>query len=197
MNDIEDIAGADQIARVLERLRPIVWPISRGFALRRKKDWAAVAMESSLHLSQLDILRVQRAFAEADLDWVYAVAFEALERAAPLLRVSVSVGGLTAFNRKCAQFNYVLCPPDMSSVIVCSASGDYLVVAGLQSFVETAVGKSAADACLEFIKFANDSALTREQNEYFSSLAGVLCNEYPRTPEGHVVMFPKPAGGDD
>jgi hypothetical protein len=195
MIELQEVSDPDEIARTVNQQRTLICPVSRDFSLLRRKDWTAVPVESSLHLSALDVRRIHLAFTDGGFEWVYAVALEALHHIAPLLRVSNSVEGLMAFNRKCAHFNYVLCPADMSSAVICSATGDYLMMAGPANFVETVVGKPLKDAVLEFRDFANDPALSPSQRDYFALLLTTVCDEYPETPEGRAVFLLKPTLG--
>jgi hypothetical protein len=193
MNDeaFEVVSNEVEIASVTEQLGLLAQPTPRGFTLARKDGWVAVPAESSLHLSEADRFRLQQAFAGSGFRWVYAVAFEKLEHIAPVLRVAASVAGLTAFNRQCAHLDYALCPADMSSIVLCCTTGDFLALAGRPEFVAAAAGKSLADARIAFDEFASDQTWSPKQRIYFSDLLTTLCDEYVSVSVGQSVVFPK------
>jgi len=191
MNDqyTNAVSDAEELARVQGRLRSVLWRTPEGLGLLRKSEWVAVPAESSLHLSETDRLRLRQAFEEAGFECVYAVALEDLDNVAALLRVAVSLSGLADFNHKCAHFNYALCPPDVSSLVICSATGDFLAFVGTPEFVETAVGQPVIRAFEAFEGFARDAAWTVEQKRYFLSLLETLHKTYPSLNDGQFVLL--------
>lgn len=188
---IDAISSVAETAGILSRLSEILRPMPRGFWLKKKAEWVAVPLERSMHLDIGLQRRMVAAFSATKIDTLYAVAFELQDSLVPAYRLQISAAGMAAFNNECGQFDYVLCPLDLSALVFCCASGDYLAAVGTPALVEAVAGAEARDLCIEFAEYAADSAWSSAEALFLSSLRSVLCDDYSSASDGSAVTFPK------
>lgn len=143
-----------------------------------------------MHLSPTLQHRLAEALASASPNHAYAAAFELRDSLVPVYRVQSSIEGIAAFNQECGQFDYVLFTSGLSALVLCSASGDYIMVAGAPPFVEAVTGSKLSEVRAAFHDYAEDPAFTSSERTFYLSLLAVLCETYPSIIEGSWVTFP-------
>ena len=189
MIPIFEATPAAEGASIFSRMSLVVQTAPRGFLLTKKADWAAAPFERSMHLTASFQQRLVRELTKMRFPFLYAVAFELRDSLTPAFRVAISDAGLAAFNHECGPFNYVLCPPDMSAVVLCSASGDYIVVAGRSSFIEALGGTDLGRVYESFRQGAEHPSRTPRERAFFLSLLSTLQEGYDSAEDGASVTF--------
>lgn len=189
------LSSEAEAASIYSRMSSVLQPIPKGFRLTKKAGWAAVPLERSMHLSPPLQVRIADEFTAMKLDFFYAVAFELRDSLVPVYRVRSSAVAVAEFNKECGQFDYVLCPPDISAIVLCSASGDYIAVAGGLAFIEAVAGTDLQRAYENFTEHAAHPGWTPSEHRFFESLMSTLRDDYQFTVTGGSVTFPPPQFG--
>jgi hypothetical protein len=122
---------------------------------------------------------------------VWAVRLEDIPFEPLVYRVQTTNDGLHEFNRACAHFNYCLCDPDFSSVVICTTD-DYLVFAGTPEFVHAACGAQGTETHTAFGEYAKSVAnVWPEMPAFFESVQLALFEDYANAEPGQWVLFPR------
>lgn len=186
---IEDAVDAGAIAKGLGQL--VVRSKDGYHTIARKKEWIAVPAESSCHLNVCDQERLARTYRDTGSQTVWAVRLEDILLEPLAYQVQTTIDGLHAFNRACAQFNYCLCDPEYSSLVICTTD-DYLVFAGTPEFVRAACGVHEAEAFVAFGDYVKrTSEVWPQMTDFFESVHLALFEDYPRAEAGQWVEFPR------
>lgn len=164
---------------------------SGGFELARSPGRHALPAASRSHFGPADETRIAESFQIEHHCLLYAVPLEPCPDQWPVYSMPATAEGLQGFQRACAHFNYALCTPDALSLVLCSTD-DFLVYAGTRTFVERCVGADEASAFNAFFEYAADpSWVNQKLSRNLKSVYSTLAEEYPNSPYGSFVKFPK------
>jgi hypothetical protein len=193
VTEFEEIGDQETVVRLRDKSSALVRRSADGvFGLRRVLGWQAVPKESQLFFGLHDRQMLADACADLGLHALYAIALEPDPRRvkSSVCRIEPSPSGLAHFSRECSGFNYLLCPPDFTFVIICSTD-EFLVYAGLPSFLEGSLGASVLDTVKEFRSFAQASHWGKQERAMLLSVADAVSVEYAEVPIGTFVYFPR------
>jgi hypothetical protein len=121
----------------------------------KRRQWAAVPVESALHFDDADIDRIVTAAKNCNIPEFLAIRTEEI-REPYCYRLSADYASLAKFSKKCSHWKYLLVAIDESFMILCTVE-EYFLIAGPRWIVELIAGRSIKLARLEFHRYA-DSA---------------------------------------
>ena len=173
MTDFEEVEDPGEIDQLLGRSSALVQRSASGvFGLRRVLGWQAVPKESQLFFGAIDRELLAGACASIGLQELYAVALEPDPRRArsSVCKLPASPSGLARLNRECSGFNYLVCPSDLSFVVICSTD-EFLVYAGSPQFLERTLGTSLPNALGAFREFAQAPHWRAEERNMLLTVA--------------------------
>jgi hypothetical protein len=163
------------------------------FTLRKCANWVAVPVESAMHFGAVHIQWLLSAFELRPGTTLWAASLEPRGGEPTEYRLPASQAGLLAFNRECGQDNFLLAAQDGFSAVVCTTD-DYFVLTGPPDFVAAAAGGSLAGAFKTFQAYVELPVWDGRARNVYRTVLEALRDEYPDTPPGGTVTFPKPYG---
>lgn len=192
MSTISEIENAAEAQGIAARLAESLARAPNGqFRLRRRDGWIGVPVEGSCHLNNEDQVRLAQQYLLNEHEEVFAVRLEELDGEPLVYRVRATADGIGAFNRRCSHHNYCLCPPDMSSLVICSTD-DFFVVAGQRQFVTSAIGTTQVRGYEAFRAYgARIGEIWPRMPGFVERIYLALAEDYPKAALGAWVEFPR------
>ncbi|MGW6425953.1 hypothetical protein ACWF82_25040 [Nocardia sp. NPDC055053] len=117
-------------------------------------------------------LRILAAFAGHGHDEVYCLATSDLGADAPGQACLAALPEVDDWRAAFAPFDVVLVSPDRSAAVLLSVD-EFVLVGGSTQFVESALGKTIAEGCAEFVAYADDMA---DASRHLPALARRWCS---------------------
>jgi hypothetical protein len=143
-----------------------------------REEWLALGHvagpeESALHFDEEQCTRFSRAFRQAGVDKLVAVATEELKGGPFAYELGSSAQDLGAFSYECSGVNVVLMGEKSEDFAILCTTDDFLLVGGSRSFVSDAFG-DPAEAELRFNEFVSSHfevarPLLKHASKYFAT----------------------------